>query len=196
MEPVIDGHKIAMMPLVSSRGHTFYKIPIFYNGARRDLLIRYETSSKKYSIVGFGDTVENGMVCSLYKDEYQPKPGGIITPINIVIEDNADTKNVLMFKNPETNKNEPSMVKITDPQTRQTWYIKLKSGEPFVFTRDSAVTGRQIIKGNYMYFFGFTVPNGETAVSQPGFISVNYGEVLKFDLEDLKVVAEVAADDE
>ena len=196
VEPVIDGHKIAMMPLVSGRGHTFYKVPILYNDAQRNLLIRYDTSSKKYSIVGFGDTVENGMVRSLYKDEYQPKPGGIITPINIIIEDNADTKNVLMFKNPKTNQNEPSMVKVTDPQTRQTWYIKLKSGAPFVFTRDSTVTGRQIINGNYMYFFGFTAPNGETAVSQPGFISVEYGKVSKFDLEDYKVIAEVAEDAE
>ena len=193
VEPVIDGHKIAMMPLVSGRGHTFYKVPILYNDAQRNLLIRYDTSSKKYSIVGFGSTIENGMVRSLGG---RPQPGSIITPINIVIEDNADTKNVLMFTNPETNQNEPSMVKVTDPQTRQTWYIKLKSGAPFVFTRDSAVTGRQIINGNYMYFFGFTAPNGETAVSQPGFISVEYGKVSKFDLEDYKVIAEVAEDAE
>lgn len=196
VEPVFDGHKIVMLPSVSSRGHTFYKVPIIYNDNnidyRRDLLVRYDASTKKYEIVGFGSRIENGIVRQI---DGKPEFGRIITPIHIIISD--DPSNETMDFELDKNGNKlyklaPSILnEYTDPETGKTVYLKYTKGNPFVYTRESAITNRQITRGNYLYAFGFTSPGGYATTSQYGFINVEYGEVTKLTKEELELLAKI-----
>lgn len=197
MEPVFDGHKIVTLPSVIGRGHTFYKVPIIYNNTyRRDLLVRYDTFTRKYDIVGFGSMVENGMVRTVVGE---PNPGDIITPIHIIISDdpadeemgievdeNTGTPRTQVLLDEETGEpvineetGEPELVPVyapsiikqsPDPKTGKMLYTKYTKGTPFVFTRDSAITNKRITRGNYLYFFEFTSPGGYATSSESGFI--------------------------
>lgn len=209
MEPVFDGHKIAMLPSVSGRGHTFYKVPVIYNELRRDLLVRYDTSTKKYSIVGFGTMIENGMV-RLTTDK--PQPGHVITPLYLILSDNATEEPMgikmdegtgqpvtTVIVNEETGEQEQVYVYAssifstnTDSMTGKPYYTKFTKGTPFVYTRDSAITSRPITRGAYYYAFGFATPGGYGTVSEPGLIIVEYGEVAKFTQEELLLLAKIA----
>ena len=183
VEPMFDGHRIVMYPTVSGRGHTFYNVPIIYDGSEKNLIVRYDTSNQKYEIIGFGSTIENGMVRGLYKDEYQPKPGHIINPIYWSVEDNDSTENVILRKDPETEKIRPDMWTYTDPQGGKL-FIKAKIGAPLIFTRDSSITNKKINKGNYFYMFMFNAPNGDQASSYPGVIIVRNGKTSRFTTEE------------
>lgn len=77
-----------------------------------------------------------------------------------------------------------------NPADGKTYYIKRTLGEPFVFTRDSAITERKINRGFYLYFFAFTAPNGQMATSAPSVIGVEYGEVARAGTLLLKFAAE------
>lgn len=222
VQPVFDGNKIVMFPTVSGRDHTFYTVPIIYNEIlRRDLLVRYDTSAKKYEIVGFGSTIENGIV---RHNNGKPAPGAIINPVHMIISDDPsneamgvefdeDTGNVRMIPviDKETGKpvidektGKPKLVPkyvpsildtYTDKKTGKTFYLKLTKGEPFVFTRNSAITNKPITKGNYFYSFAFNAPNGNNAYSYPGVISIENGKVFRFTTEEFaEAVAKTVAE--
>ena len=176
MQPVFDGHKIAMFASIRGRGHNFYSVPILVNGQARELNVRYDTSAKKYSIIGFGSSIENGMVRNL--ENNQLRSGDVITPIflAIVSEENSAASGV-------------PMIHYTDPKTGKAGSINLTFGEPFVYTKDSTITDKKISNGDYLYLFQFFAPNGTAIGSAPAAITVKYGEITRFDSED---VAEVA----
>lgn len=195
MEPVFDGQKIVTLPSVSGCGHTFYKVPIIYdNDYRRDLLIRYDTSKKKYEIIGFGEDVENGVV---RVNTSKPEPGHIITPLHIIISDDPSNEAMGVEVDESTGevrmepvideetgqpvideetgspqfvqKYAPSIIKMyPDPSTGKMIYSKWTKGTPFVYTRDSAINNKQITRGHYFYVFVFTSPGGYAVISQPG----------------------------
>ena len=165
---------------LKSRGISTYTVPILCNGAERDLIVRYDTSTKKYEMIGFGSMIENGMVRGLGGS---PTPGSIITPIYWTIEDNDSLENVILRKDSETGEIKPEMWKYTDPQNGS-FFIKAKIGEPFVYTRDSAITNSPIRKGNYFYHFLFNAPNGDNACSYPGVIAVDNGKIFRFTTEE------------
>ena len=182
VQPVFDGHKIAMFASVKSRGHNFYEVPILLNVPDINdlknihkyaytLQVRYDLSKKKYEIIGIGSMVENGMVRSV---NYKLKPGDVITPIfmGIVPESSADVVG--------------TAYKYTDPKTGRTIFIGPKFGKSFVYTRDSAITDKKILRGNYGYAFHFIAPNGTAVVSQPAAITIEYGEIDRWDSEDLQ----------
>ncbi len=192
VEQVFDGHRISMNASVSSRGHTFYEVPILYNGVTRKLLVRYDIATKKYEIFGFGSDVENGMVRQL---QGQPVPGAVITPIYLTI--NTDPSDDIIGYRPEldekTGKPVPlrSIVgQVPNPADGKNYYIKRTLGEPFVFTRNSAITERKINRGFYLYFFAFTAPNGQMVTSAPAIIGVDHGEVARAGTLDLKFAVE------
>lgn len=193
MEPIFDGHRILMYPTSSGRGHTFYTVPILYNYEPRDLIVRYDTSTKKYEIVGFGTMIENGMV--RVDDDEQPSPGAVITPTYYTIDDNNDTENVVVISNnPETSETEYDMKEYIDPQTGVKFFIKKVMGESFVFTRDSTIMNKKINRGNYCYLFTFNTPNGENISSDPGFIVVKDGKITKLTSDEFKdIIAANAA---
>lgn len=171
VEPVFDGHKILMDVLVSGRGHTLYKVPIYYNGEYKELIVRYDTPSKKYTILGFGSTIENGMV---RVSDGTPIPGAIITPIYYMIvseDDSAPDDGTIARKFP------------VNPNTGKFVGIKRILGEPFVYTRDSAITTQNITTGLYGYFFRFIAPNGEDNGSLLGLIDIEYGNVTRKSLD-------------
>lgn len=213
VEPVFDGHKIVMFPSVSGRGHTFYTVPILYRvpgtvtdeeGAmqeidvdvQRELIVRYDTATKKYEIVGFGSDIENGVV---RQNQGTPQPGHVITPLYITLSDDATNEQLGLTTSidPETGK--PIILQsvidsINIPNTEGKLFIKWKAGTPFVFTRNSLITDKPIMKGNYFYQFSFNAPNGENAYSYPGVISVKNGKVFRFTTEEFaQAVAEYAA---
>lgn len=210
IEPVFDGHKIVMFPSVSGRGHTFYSVPILYRvpvtvtddkGAmqeidvdvQRELIVRYDIATKKYEIVGFGSDIENGMV---RQSQGTPEPGHVITPLYITLSDDATNEQLGLTTSvdPETGKPiilQSVIASINVPNTNEKLFIKWTAGEPFVFTRDSAITNRPIRRGNYFYQFAFNAPSGESAFSAPGVISVENGNVFRFTTEEFaKAVAE------
>lgn len=215
IEPVFDGNKIVMFPSVSGRGHTFYSVPILYRvpgtvtdeeGAmqeidvdvQRELIVRYDTATKKYEIVGFGSDIENGMVRGLGG---VPEPGHVITPLYITLSDDATNEQLGLTTSidPETGKPKTIILQsvidsINIPNTEGKLFIKWKAGTPFVFTRNSLITDKPIMKGNYFYQFSFNAPNGENAYSYPGVISVKNGKVFRFTTEEFaQAVAEYAA---
>lgn len=125
MEPVFDGQKVVTLPSVSGRGHTFYRVPIIYDNIfRRDLLVRYDTSAKKYEIVGFGSSVENGVV---RVNTGKPRDGHIITPLHIIISD--DPSNEAMGVEVDESNGEVRMVPVIDEKTGQP-VIDEKTGKP------------------------------------------------------------------
>lgn len=196
VEPVFDGNKIVMFPAVSGRGHTFYTVPILYDDTQYELLVRYDTATKKYEIVGFGSIIENGM---LRVTDGAPNPGHVITPLYIMLSDDATNEQIglTQYINTKTRERIPLQSVITSinvPNTNEKLFLKWKTGTPFVFTRDSAITDRPIRKGNYWYFFAFNAPNGASAYSYPGVISVENGNVFRFTTEEFaKALAETAA---
>ncbi|MBR7025077.1 MAG: hypothetical protein IKI08_03625 [Selenomonadaceae bacterium] len=223
MEPVFDGHKIVTLPSVSSRGHTFYKVPIIYDEIfRRDLLVRYDTSTKKYEIIGFGSGIENGML--RFGGGDKPRLGHLITPIHIILSD--DPSNEAMGVEIDESTGKPRMVTVidkatgkpvidektgqpklvpkfvpsiistsVDSNTGKPIYLKYTKGTPFVFTRDSAITNRPITRGNFFYFFAFTSPGNYGTTSQSGLINVDYGEVTRFTMEELQLLAKIMEED-
>ena len=209
VEPVFNGNKIVMFPSVSGRGHTFYSVPILYRvsgsddkGATqevdvlRELIVRYDTASKKYEIVGFGSDIENGIV---RRSQGSPQPGHVITPLYITLSDDATNEplGLTTSVDPRTGKNivlQSVIESINIPNTEGKLFIKWKAGTPFVFTRNSAITDRPIRKGNYFYQFAFNAPNGESAYSAPGVILVKNGKIFRFTTEEFaKAVAETVA---
>ncbi len=135
MEPVFDGHKIVTLPSVSSCGHTFYKVPIIYDEIfRRDLLVRYDTSTKKYEIIGIGNDIENGMVRG---PGYKLTPGDVITSIfkAIIPAGSSNTIAPTEYVDPETGKKKSAVITFTNPKTHQSITIGETYGEPFVYTR-------------------------------------------------------------
>ena len=189
VEPVFDDHKILMIPMVSGRGHTLYKVPIIYNdNLRCDLIVRYDTSTKKYSILGFGSIVENGMVRDI---KWTLQPGFTITPLYVVVSD--DPSDELVAYNAEGEGEEVSSIirTLNDPETGKTFYLKLQKGTPFVYTRDSAITNRQITKGDYAYMFLFGASSGDSSNSQTGFIHIENGKVLKITREEFELLEKI-----
>ncbi|MBE8951816.1 MAG: hypothetical protein SR1Q7_01565 [Quinella sp. 1Q7] len=166
-EPVFDGHRIVTIATVSGRGHNFYEVPIIHNDKVRVLQVRYDTSAKKYEIVGFGSEVENGMVTQM--ENQQLRPGDIITPIHMIItaEESVDPDDKTII------------AQSVDPETGKIICLKLVSSEPFVYTHNSAITDRKIARGNYFYGFSFRAPNGQSAVSRAGYLRVKYGKVTR-----------------
>ena len=192
VEPLFDGHKITLQTSIVGHGYTFYKIPIIYNNIwRRDLLVRYDTSNKKYSILGFGVFIENGIVRGATG---KPNPGDVITPLHLILSDDPSEETLGISPNEKTGKPEEIAMSIldayTDPQTGKTVYTKWKKGDSFVYTRDSAVTNRQITNANYIYTFVFGSPGGYAAMSLPGAIQIQHGKVQKFSTADLMSMAE------
>ena len=193
IEPVFDDHKIVLLPLSSGRGHTFYKVPIIYNDWRYDLIVRYDTSAKKYSIIGFGSVVENGVVRTL---NGQPEHGFVITTLNLVASFDGSDEPMGIIGNKHIKKDDGQIEKVhvyassifskyTDPKTGKTTYYKWVKGTPFVYTRDSAITNKQITKGTYLYVFSFGSPSSYGVVSQPGFIHIERGKVSRFSLDEI-----------
>ena len=208
VQPMFDGQKIIMYPSVSGRGHTFYNVPILYRvsviddkGAmqeidvQRELIVRYDTSTKKYEIVGFGENIENGMVRA---NRGKPQPGHVITPLYITLSDDATNEQLGLTMNVDPKTGNPIILQsvidsINVPNTNEKVFLKWKAGEPFVYTRDSAITNEPIRKGTYWYFFAFSAPSGESAYSYPGVISVNNGNIFRFTTEEFaKLIAESA----
>ncbi len=56
-------------------------------------------------------------------------------------------------------------------------------------TRDSAITNKKISNGDYLYLFQFVAPNGTAIGSAPAAITVKYGEITRFDSEDVVEIA-------
>ena len=201
MEPILDGQKIVMYPSVSGRGHTFYTVPVLVGDdkTQEHLLVRYDTATKKYEIVGFGSMIENGMVRD---NGGKPAAGIVFTPLHVTISSDPSNEVIGLtgYKqfNKETQKWEfiPLMSVIdsmTIPNTNEKLFIKWKTGEPFVYTRDSAITSQPIKKGVYSYSFMFAAPNGDIDGSYPGVIAVKNGQILRFTTEEFaKLLAESA----
>lgn len=192
VEPLFDGHKITLQTSIVGRGYTFYKIPIIYNNTwRRDLLVRYDTSTKKYSIVGFGADIENGIIRDF---RGKPNPGDVITPLHLILSDDPSNELLGIAPDETTGKAEEKAMSIvdayTDPKTGKTVYTKWIKGAPFVYTRDSAVTNRQITNANYLYMLVFGSPSGYAAMSLPGAIQIEHGKVQKISTADLMSMAE------
>lgn len=184
VEPFFDGHRIVTYPSVSGRGYTFYNVPVLVEGIQRDLFVRYDTSGKKYEIMGFGNMVENGMV----RAGEEVKPGLVITPLYMTISDDPTNEQLGLTQYTNNGQPVPLMSVIggmSDPRTRQTMYLKWEAGEPFVYTRDSAITNKPIRKGTYVYAFKFTAPDGESAISNPpGIIGVKDGKILRLTYDE------------
>lgn len=201
VQPVFDGHKIAMFASVRGRGHLFYEVPILVNDILVDLYVRYNVSTKKYSIIGFHNPlrdpeIENGMARDV---RYSLQPGSVITPVfmTIVPENSVDATadyammldkddNVIRDANGNVKLMPLPLIPQTDPKTGVTAFVKFTKGEPFVYTRDSAITDKRIPNGEYIYALQFVTPNGSSFTSEPALISVEYGEVTRFDSEDLE----------
>lgn len=176
VEPVFDGNRIWMFPTVNGRGHTFYHVPILYNGEAMKLIVRYEIAAKKFNIVGFGSDVENGMV---RKKIGMPEVGAEITPLYLVSV-------------PKDEVADPSEIVsdyVDGNNGRQMAFVVVK-GEPFTFTDKSTITARKIADGNYIYAFNFNAPNGNDVNSDFGFIKIEGGKVTRFTAEDLGLQTE------
>ena len=169
VEPVFEGNNIWMFPTVSGRGHTFYHVPILYNDNQTKLIVRYEIASKKYTIIGFGSMIENGMVRQKIG---VPEIADIITPLYLVSK-------------PKDEVEDPSEIvsEYTDDGKAMTFVIV--KGEPFVLTGNSTITTRKITDGNYIYAFNFNAPNGNDITSDFGFIKIEGGKVMRFTAEEL-----------
>ena len=204
VEPMLDGRKIVMFPSVSGRGHTFYSVPVLIGDSKvqEHLLVRYDTSAKKYEIVGFGSSIENGVVRT---GGSGVKEGLVITPLYVTLSSDSSNEIIGLTGyaryNEETQQNEnvPLTSIITGmniPNTDEKLFLKWKTGEPFVYTRNSAVTNKPIIRGDYFYFFSFSAPNGDSAGSAPGVIMVRNGKVTTLTTEEyFKALAAVAQAD-
>lgn len=195
-EPRLDGQKIVMFPSVSGRGHTFYSVPVLVGDTKeqKHLLVRYDTSARKYEIVGFGSSIENGVV----RTGGKIWEGTVITPLYVTISADPSNEVIGLTGYSQLNKKNKKyesipLMSVIDsfpiPNTNEKWFIKWKTGEPFVYTRNSTVTNKPIIKGDYFYFFGFTSPNGDSAGSAPGVIMVRNGKVFTFTTEEFKALA-------
>ena len=204
VEPMFDGQRIIMYPSVSGRGHTFYTVPILYTydednkndvKEQRELVVRYDTSTKKYEIIGFGENIENGMVRA---NRGKPQPGHVITPLYMIISDDPANEQLglTQYINTKTGKRVPLMSLIdsfTDADTKKTFYLKWKLGEPFVYTRNSAITNEPIKKGMFLYTFTFNAPNGDQANSNSGVIAVEKGKIFRLTTDEFaKALAESA----
>ncbi len=190
-EPVFDGHKIVMFPAVSGRGHTFYTVPVLMNDTKEQahLLVRYDTSTKKYEIVGFGSSVENGVV----RTGGKIRSGTAITPLHITISSDPSNEQLGLtgYTYTDEKTDEPIPIplmsvidSISIPNTNEKLYVKWKAGEPFVYTRNSAITNKKINSGIYSYSFSFSAPNGDSAGSLPGIIVVKDGKILRLTTEE------------
>lgn len=191
VEPMFDGHRIILHPLVSGRGNTLYKVPIVYNNVfRRDLIVSYDTSKNTYSIIGFGSMVENGVVRAFGG---KPEPGEIITPLYLVLSDDPSPE----FVGVEGAEYAASIIgEFTNPQTGQTVYWKWTQGTPFVYTKDATITNRAITKGNYVYLIAFGSPGGYSANSLPGAISINNGKIFKYSTRALMWMAQMSENEQ
>lgn len=154
--------------------------------------VRYDISAKKYTIFGFGSSVENGMVRQL---QGQPVPGAVITPVYLTI--NTDPADEIIGYRPYRDEKIGELVPIhsivgqyPNPIDGKIYYIKWTLGTPFVLTRDSAITERKINCGFYLYYFAFTAPNGQTVTSAPAIIGVDHGEIVRLETFFLKNAAE------
>lgn len=199
IEPFLDGQRIVTYPSVSGRGHTFYNVPVLVEGVLHDFLVRYDTSSKKYEIIGFGSDIENGAV----RDGGKPRAGTVITPLYMIISDDGTNKQLGLTQYSRRVIDEKTgkeisvpvplmsvMDSIPNPNTGQPIFFKWETGEPFVFTRDSSITLKPIRKGNYIYSFKFTAPNGESAYSDPGIIGIRNGKIIKLTKDEFKELIE------
>lgn len=200
-EPLFDGHKIVMMPLVGSRGYTFYKVPIIYNGWRRDLIVSYDTSKNTYSIIGFGSMVENGVVRTINSNIQH---GAIITPLHLIVSNN-DSEEQLGIASIERIKDKNGKEQIIthyasslfskdiNPDTGEPVCLKWVKGDPIVYTRNATITNTPITKGMYLYFFKFASPSGYGEMSMPGIIVVDHGKIHRFSTQEM---AQIAADEQ
>ena len=151
------------------------------------MIVRYDTSTKEYEIVGFGTMIENGMV--RVNDDEQPLPGNVITPTYYTIEDNNDTENVVAISSDsETGNIQYDIKEYTDPQTGAKFFIKKVMGDSFVFTRDSAITNKKINRATYFYFFTFNAPGGNSISSDPGVIVVKDGKITRLTSDEFKAI--------
>ena len=139
VQPMFDGQRIFMYPSASGRGHTFYTVPILYDGVERELIVRYNTSSKKYEITGFGSIIENGMM----RIGGLPAYGHIITPLYMEISDDATNEIIGLTQQNGKLVNLQSRI-ATVPGENKNLFLKYKLGEPFVFTRDSTITNKKL----------------------------------------------------
>lgn len=208
VEPMFDDQRIVMYPSVSGRGHTFYTVPILYSssvtnakgasydvGVQRELVVRYDTSTKKYEIIGFGSGIENGMVRA--NADKKPQPGHVITPLYLTISDDATNEPIGLTQYVDKEgKPIPLMSvagKVTDPNTGKPLFMKWKAGTPFIYTKDSLITNKPIKSGTFFYGFTFNSPGGDSAGSYPGVIAVRNGNIFRFTTEEFaKAIAEVA----
>ncbi len=105
IQPVFDGHTIKMRSVYQGRGYIFYEVPIILQiGTKQpqhpeicNLQVRYDTTKKEYSILGVGNTIDNGMVL---QTGYTLKDGDIITPIfdAVIYEDSPTLNDNTLFK--------------------------------------------------------------------------------------------------
>ena len=190
-QPKFDGHVINLIPTGKGRGHNFYEVPILltasvYNNTPRrcKLVVHYDVSTKKYSIIGLGDSVENGMVRSNY---YKLRPGDVITPLFAVVvpEESIGELKKVTDKNGKTlgfvdSEDGNEVILINDPKSGKTIFVKRTSGESFVYTEDSKITDEKINRGTYLALFRFIAPNGTATGSWPFALNVKYGEIEKY----------------
>ena len=185
VQPVFDGHAITMFATTQGRGHNFYDVPVLLDGSMITLQVRYDISDKKYSIIGINSNVENGMVRgqNLNLDNFE---GKIITPLFLAVvpEDTpnaSETEIQIQSVNRKTRKAEihKAVREFSDPITGKKIYLAIKTGEPFVYTRDSKITDKKISNGMYAYFFQFISPNGKAVVSAPFGIEIQHGKVTR-----------------
>ena len=179
VEPVFEGNNIWMFPTVSGRGHTFYHVPILYNDTPIKLIVRYEIATKKYTIVGFGSMIENGMV---RKKIGVPEIGDVITPLYLVSK-------------PKDEVADPSEIasEYVDSNNGKAMAFVIVKGEPFVLTGNSTIAAEKIANGNYLYAFNFNAPNGSDVMSEFGFISIEDGKITRLTAKELDAMQETAA---
>ena len=138
--------------------------------------------------------VENGMV----RASEEVKPGLVITPLYMTISDDGTNEQLGLTQYINNGQPVPLMSVIggmSDPRTRQTMYLKWEAGEPFVYTRDSAITNKPIRKGTYVYAFKFTAPDGESAISSPpGIIGVKNSKILRLTYDEFTELLKAAAE--
>lgn len=176
VEPLFDGNRIWMFPTVSGRGHTFYHVPILYNGEPMKLIVRYEIAAKKFNIIGFGSMIENGMV---RQKVGVPEVGAEVTPLYLVSV-------------PKDAVKDPSEIvsDYVDIDSGKEMAFVVVKGEPFTFTDNSKITAKKIADGNYLYAFNFNAPNGNDITSEFGLIKIENGKVTRLTAEELNSQAQ------
>ncbi len=163
---------------------------------RRNCPVRYDTSSKKYETIGFDSSIENDVVRVCHG---KILTGTVITPLHITISDDATNEplGLTQYINSKIGQPVPLMSVITSmpvSNSNEKLFLKWKAGEPFVFTRHSAITNKPINRGGFFYSFTFTAPNGDGGFSSPGAIVVRDGKILRLTTEEFIELLKAAAE--